>query len=224
MRRLTLLLIATVLAIGLAWPGVAGAQDSTAIAINTKDGTSIFKIAFQIARVNQDVVDNGNAAVAVNSCTECQSIATAFQIVLVFSDPDVVTPTNLALSLNTECEACVAFASAFQWVLGTGGPVHFTAEGNLRLAELRQRLHDLSKENLTIEQLQAELDQIAAEIADILANELVPAGPSDAQDSSASASSTPATTTEPDATTTAPADTTTSEPTTTEESTTTTAP
>jgi putative peptide zinc metalloprotease protein len=214
MRRTTLLLLATILALvlagGLARP--ASAQDNTAIAVNTKDGTDVFKLAFKIARVNQDVVDQSNGAVAFNSCNECQSVAIAFQIVLIFSDPAVVSSENLALAINYECDACIAFAAAYQWLLTTDGPVHLTAEGNTRMAEIRQRLHDLAKSDLTIDQLQAELDQIKTEIADILATELVPAGPPPAD----------STTTE-GATTTAPADTTTTtEPTTTEASTTTT--
>jgi len=211
MRRTAIAILATVLVFALAGASAAPghAQDNAALAINTKDGTDIFKLAFKIVRVNQDIVDQSNAAVAFNSCEECQSIAVAFQIVLIFSDPDVVTPENLALAINYECDACVAFASAYQWALTTGGPVHFTAEGNMRLAELRKRLRELLKSDLTIEQLQAELDQIKTQVADILATELVAAGNQDES----------GTTT--DDTTTAPPETTTEE-TTTEGSTTTT--
>jgi putative peptide zinc metalloprotease protein len=210
MRRTAIALLAAVLVLALAGAGAAPghAQDNTASAINTKDGTDIFKLAFKIVRVNQDIVDQSNAAVAFNSCEECQSIAVAFQVVLIFSDPDVVTSENLALALNYECDACVAFASAYQWLLTTGGPVHFTPEGNTRLAELRKRLRDLLQSDMTLEQLQTELDQINAELAGILANELVAARPSE---------ETP-TTTEGTATTTPPE--TTTEETATEETTT----
>jgi putative peptide zinc metalloprotease protein len=216
-RTAVVLLIATVLFVAVcAGATPAGAQDNAAVAINTKDGTDIFKLAFKIARVNQQIVDQSNAAVAFNSCEECQSIAVAFQVVLIFSDPDVVGSTNLALAYNFECDACVAFASAYQWLLTTGGPVHFTTEGNQRLAEIRQRLHELANSNLTLEQLIAELDEIKAELADILATELVAAGPP--SETSTSTSTAPTTTAE---TTTAPSETTTTEPATTTGSTTT---
>jgi putative peptide zinc metalloprotease protein len=204
MSRTAIALLATtlVLALGAAGATPAQAQDNTAVAINTKDGTDIFKLAFKIARVNQDVVDQSNAAAAFNSCEDCESIAVAFQVVLIFSDPAVVDSQNLALALNVDCDACVAFASAYQWLLTTDGPVHFTAEGNQRLAELKKRLRDLLESDLTIEELQAELDEIRDEVADILARELVPAGPSEEAPSSGGTtttapSSTPATTTEP---------------------------
>jgi putative peptide zinc metalloprotease protein len=204
MRRIAALLLVTALALalGAARAAPAQAQDNTAIAINTKDGTDIFKLAFKIVRANQDVVDQSNAAVAFNSCQDCSSIATAFQIILIFSDPDVVTSENLALAINYECDACVAFASAYQWLLTTGGPVHFTAEGNQRLAQLRKQLHELLQSDLTLDQLIAELERIKNEIADILATEIVPAGPAPEEDGGTGTTTEAATTTTPETTTT----------------------
>jgi putative peptide zinc metalloprotease protein len=221
MRRIAALLLVTALALtlGAARSASAQAQDNTAIAINTKDGTDIFKLAFKIVRANQDVVDQSNAAVAFNSCADCSSIATAFQIILIFSDPDVVTSENLALAINYECDACVAFASAYQWLLTTGGPVHFTAEGNLRLAELRKELRDLLQSDLTLQQLTAELERIKNEIADVLATEIVPAGPAPEGEGGTGTTTESATTTTPETTT---ATTTTPTATSTEGSTTTT--
>jgi putative peptide zinc metalloprotease protein len=209
-KRITLLVaIFCGLTFAAAKPSVAQAQDNAAVAVNTKDGTSIFRVAFKIAHVNKEVVDNANAAAAWASCTECQAIAVAFQIVLIFSDPEVVTPTNIALAVNWECTACVAFASAFQWVLTTDGPVYFTAEGNRLLSEVRRRLHDLSKmEDLTLEELLAELQALADIIRNVLANEMVSAGPS--EEPAPPPAPEPSTTT-----TTEPAETTTTEPTTT---------
>jgi putative peptide zinc metalloprotease protein len=217
MRRIALVLVTAALLFAVAGAGAtpAGGQDNAAVAINTKDGTDIFKLAFKIARVNQEIVDQSNGAVAFNNCEECQSIAVAIQIVLIFSDPDVVSSTNLALAYNYECDACVAFASAYQWLLTTGGPVHLTAEGNARIAAIRRRLHELANSDLTLEQLLAELKEIKAEIADILATELEPAGPPTETSTTTLSTTTAPPTTAPPTTTTAAAATTTTEPTTT---------
>src|SRR5215212_1341224 len=157
-RRLPTLLLAVALGVGLfggASPA-AYAGDNTAIAVNTKDGTTVFKVAFAIRHVMGDVVDQTNGAVAYASCTDCAAVAIAFEIVLVESNPDVVTPTNVAIAINENCEMCVAVAEAYQFVLGTGGgPAHFDAEGSRILSEIRRELHSLRKEDLTIEQLQA---------------------------------------------------------------------
>ena len=220
-RRVLILLLAALMSVGLsaARPAPASA-DNAAISVNTKDGTTVFKVAFAIRNVMSDVVDETNAAVAYNSCTDCASVAIAFEIVLIESDASVISPTNIAIAFNENCTTCVAVAEAYQFVLGNGGIVHFDAEGNRILAELRRRLHSLRKEDLTIEQLQAILDDMSARIADVLANHLVSVGPSQPQETTTTAptsTATPTTTT----TTTTP---TTTTPTTTDETTTTTTP
>jgi putative peptide zinc metalloprotease protein len=215
-RRLLTLLVAALMAVGVgaAKSDVAYAGDNAAIAVNTKDGTTVFKVAFAIRHVMNGVVDQTNAAVAYASCTDCAAVAIAFEIVLVESNPSVVTPTNVSIAINENCTNCVAVAEAYQFVLGTGGIVHFDHEGSKILSDIKHELHSLRKEDLTLDQLQAKLDDIAARIADVLANHLVPAGSKEKDKKNDDEQSTTATTT------TTP--TTTSTPTTTEETTTTT--
>jgi putative peptide zinc metalloprotease protein len=201
-RRLLAILIATLLAAGMsaARPAFASAGDNAAIAVNTKDGTTVFKVAFDIRHVMNGVVDQTNAAVAYASCTNCAAVAVAFEIVLVESNPTVVTPTNVAIAINDNCTTCVAVAEAYQFVLGTGGAVHFDSEGNKILAGIRKELHSLKKEDLTLASLQATMDDIAARIADVLANHLVPVGASNGngqQDTSSTDTTTPTTDTTP---------------------------
>ena len=204
-RRLLTIVLATALGLGLgaAVPQASSAGDNVAIAVNTKDGTTVFKVAFAIRHVMGDVVDDSNGAVAYSSCTECASVAIAFEIVLVEGSPSVVTPQNVAIAFNENCNTCVAIAEAYQFVLGTGGNVHFDAEGNRILSEIRRALHSLRKEDLTLEQLQARLDGIAAQIADVLANHLVPVGPktTETETTSTATTTTPTTTTTPPTTT-----------------------
>jgi putative peptide zinc metalloprotease protein len=213
-RRLLTLAVAALLAggVGAARSDVASAGDNAAIAVNTKDGTTVFKVAFAIRHVMNGVVDQTNGAVAYASCTDCAAVAIAFEIVLVESNPSVVTPTNVAIAINENCTTCVAVAEAYQFVLGTGGIAHFDHEGNKILSDIRHELHSLKKEDLTLDQLQAKMDDIAARIADVLANHLVPVGSKDKSDAEQSTTATTTTTTP----------TTTSTPTTTEETTTTT--
>jgi putative peptide zinc metalloprotease protein len=187
MNRTTNAFLAAVLTIGLAWGGstaaraqeidVGGGGDNTAIALNTRDGSTRFRLSFRIVRTNADVVDNDNAAVAIASCTDCRTIAVAFQVVLVFSEPSTLTTDNLAIAMNIECTDCETLASAYQWVLGTDGRVHFSPEGNRAIAGIRQALHDLVRSDLPIDELQAQLDQLADQLEAILAQELVAAGP-----------------------------------------------
>jgi putative peptide zinc metalloprotease protein len=154
----------------------ANGGDNVALAVNTKDNTSIFKFAFEVRRVMNEVVDETNAAVAVASCENCQTVAVAIQIVLIVNDPDVVSPTNLALAMNVECTSCATLASAYQYVFTTGGQVVFSKEGWDALTDLRKQIHELLKDGWTdIGSLQAELDALAAQVREVVANELRPA-------------------------------------------------
>lgn len=212
-RQLLAIVIAALVACGLsaARPSEAAA-DNAAIAVNTKDGTTVFKVAFAIRHIMSDVVTETNGAVAYNSCSDCASVAIAFEIVLVEDDASVVSPTNVAIAYNQDCTTCVAVAEAYQFVLGTGGVVHFDAEGNKILADIRRELHSLKKEDLTLDQLQAMLDDIAARMADVLQNHLVAVGPSKPDETATTTDTT---------TTTTPQTTSTTTPTTTEDTTTT---
>ena len=175
MRKLTrIILLAAVLLSFAAAPAPALAADDAAVAVNLRDGAEIIRFSFNIRQTLSEVVDNSNAAVAFASCEDCRTIALSIQVILVLSDPDVVTPENLALAINQGCTSCETLASAYQFVLGTGGLVRFTAEGRQRLAALRKELLELIRSGLPIAELQAKLDELMDELRDILENELVP--------------------------------------------------
>jgi putative peptide zinc metalloprotease protein len=182
MRRLTLLLLAFLLAAGLALvqagPATAGG-DNAAIAINTKDGSSLFRLAFSIRKVAGDVVDNQNAAVAYSKCQRCKTTAIAIQIVLVTGTPSTVTPTNVAVAVNENCTLCETFASAYQFALSTGGPVRFTPEGRQELAAIRKALRDLRNEDLSPAELQTSVKALMGRLRTVLATQLVPTAPGD---------------------------------------------
>jgi putative peptide zinc metalloprotease protein len=181
-------LVTALLAGGLAWTSTAaiaqevefGGGDNTAVAVNTKDGATRIKVSFRVVKVKGDVVDQGNAAVAVASCTDCRTIAIAWQLVLVESDPSVVTPTNLALAINIECTDCQTLASAYQWVVGTDGNVRLSDEAKRALAEMRRRLQEILRSDLSIEEIQARLDELAEEFEQLMAAELAAAAPAGA--------------------------------------------
>lgn len=177
-QRTTATLVAAVLALlpVASAPAAADGGDTTAVAINTRDGASVFRLAFQIRRIATGAIDQQNAAVAYASCTECQTVALAFQVVLAMGDTSVVTPENYAIAVNQDCSDCTTLAAAYQFVLGTNGAVRFTPDGSRALAELRLRLLQLRDADLTPDEFLAELDAIAAELARILDEELLAAG------------------------------------------------
>lgn len=204
----TLVAIAVLAATPAAW---AQSQDNTAVATNTKDGKSVFKLAFSVKRVTGDV-DAKNTAVAYASCEDCRTVAVAIQVVLVSGDVGAVAPENVAVAINYDCTECETLARAFQFVYGDGQELEFTKEGKARLRELRKQLQDLKRrDDLTLAQLSQELAVIAAEVADVVQNETqvkAPNGPpasSSTTSTTAAASSTTTPATASTTTTTTPA-------------------
>ena len=208
-RALASALVAIVL---LAGAPAAGAQertgdDNVAVAVNTQDGASVFRLAFSIRRVANGVVDQTNTAVALASCADCQTVALAFQVVLVRGDADVATPENLALAFNQQCVECVTYASATQIVLGFDGNVRFTSDGYRRLTALQKTLRELEDRapELSLVQLNAEVQAAKAELLDILANQTVeqePGAPEQTTTTSTTSTSTTSTAAEDETTTT----------------------
>jgi putative peptide zinc metalloprotease protein len=155
--------------------GSAFAGDSTAVAVNTKDGSSIVKIVFDIEQLfNGKPVDSGNAAVAVSSCNSCQTVAVAIQIVLASGSPSVVVPENVAIAMNVDCNLCQTLADAYQYVYVTSQPMTFTKAGKERIKEIQRQLHDLEKSGLPIEQIQSRVVELTGQIQDVLQTELIP--------------------------------------------------
>jgi putative peptide zinc metalloprotease protein len=147
MRARRALAVATAAVALVALPAApASAQgDTGAVAINTKDGFDLFKLAFQVRRATGDVVDNTNAAVAYASCTDCQTVALSIQVVLISGyDSSTVAPENYAIAVNESCTLCETLASAYQFVLTAEGNLHFTAEGSQQLASIRLALRELA--------------------------------------------------------------------------------
>ena len=196
MRLLSRLLLVAVLApaLALSAPALAQSQDNTAIAENTKDGKSVFKLAFSVKKVTGDV-DATNTAVAYSSCTDCKTVAVAIQVVLVSGDVGDVTPQNVAIAINYDCTECETLARAFQFVYGDGQELEFTKEGKARLHDLRKRFHDLKqRDDLTLAQLAAEINAIAREVANVVTTETEVKKASDATTTTTTASSSTTTT------------------------------
>jgi putative peptide zinc metalloprotease protein len=174
MRTLARVLLVALVAhaAALAAPAGAQSQDNTAVAVNKKDGKSVFKLAFSVKKATGDV-DAANTAVAYSSCTDCKTVAAAIQVVLVSGDSSSVTPQNVAVAINYECSECETLAAAYQFVYGDGQEVQFTKEGKQRLHDLKKRFFDLRhRDDLTLDQLAAEIAAIAAEVAVVVDTEV----------------------------------------------------
>lgn len=161
-----------------------GGDANAAVAVNTNDGASVFRLAFSIRKVSNGVVDQTNEAYALASCADCQTVALAFQVVFVRGDSDVATPVNRAVAYNDQCVECLTYASATQIVLGVDGPVRFTAAGRQRLNALEKSLRALEGRIAELDpaQLHAEVTAAKAELVSILQTQVVVKSPGDEGD------------------------------------------
>ncbi|MDX6396673.1 MAG: putative peptide zinc metalloprotease protein [Gaiellaceae bacterium] len=175
-RRLLLLLLTLAVVLGLPGHAAAGSDDgdNAAVAINTKDGSSLFEFAFSLTKVTGDVVDNENAAVAYASCENCRTTAIAIQIVLIVGSPSTVTPKNYAVSVNENCSLCQTFATAFQFVIGVeDASVGLTRQGERELRQILREFKALKREEYTLEEFHAKTQALGARLRTVLKTQLV---------------------------------------------------
>lgn len=169
------LLSAVIAAALLLAPSAAGASDENiVVAINETAGAAVVEAGVQYRVAPNGVVDEENRAYAAARCTDCQTVAAAFQIVLVTREADLF-PKNDSRALNLECEECLTWATAKQIIVVTGGPASLSGSGHQRMRALEDRIEALepSLPTMALADLEAELDRAFVELIDIASTEVV---------------------------------------------------
>jgi len=149
-------------------PAPPGEGDTQALAVNTTDGTSLYDVAFALVWADGDTVTNTNEAYALASCTDCQAVAVAFQVVVIVGDAHVAVPQNIAAAVNYSCVRCVTQALATQLVVTLSGPLSAQSTAQLQalwaqIAQFGQSIRDVP-----LDQLQSRLDAYEEQILAIL--------------------------------------------------------
>jgi hypothetical protein len=171
-RALLASLTATTLVLAPTAAGAAG--DNIVTATNEVDGAAVVEASVQYRVVANGVVDQENAAYALASCVDCQTLAAALQLVVVTRDWHTLVPHNEAFAANVLCEECLTWASAKQVIVATDGPAALTGAGHIRMRALENRLEALeaSLPTLSLGDLAAELDAAFAELLAIAQDEV----------------------------------------------------
>jgi putative peptide zinc metalloprotease protein len=152
-------------------PPEPGPDDNRALAVNTEDGSSVYEVALALVWVTDgETVDQSNEAWALASCTDCDTTAIAFQVVLVIGYVDTYQPTNIAVAANYDCDNCTTHALAVQLVATLTEMPDDEVMGQLAL--LWQYLEHLFEhvELFSIEEIYAQLLAVKATILEILAD------------------------------------------------------
>jgi putative peptide zinc metalloprotease protein len=106
---------------------------------NKQDGRFMARAAISLHRIKGDTIDPMNVAIASASCTDCQTIAVALQVVIYERGAHNVQPQNIAIALNQNCTRCVTIARAIQFVV----PVD---DLNVVDGDIKGLLKDMEKE------------------------------------------------------------------------------
>ncbi|MDQ4035718.1 MAG: hypothetical protein M3153_07285 [Chloroflexota bacterium] len=92
--------------------------DNQSLAVNTTDNSVTYDVAIAMVWVTgEDPVLNVNEAYAFSSCSDCVTVAVAFQVVVIVGSADVVVPQNLSAAVNYDCFQCITAAIASQLVV-----------------------------------------------------------------------------------------------------------
>jgi putative peptide zinc metalloprotease protein len=179
-----------------------GEGDNQALAVNTADGSTVYDVAFALVWADGDSVVNTNEAYALASCKDCQTVAVAFQVVLVVGEASVVVPQNLSGAVNYSCVECVTYALAQQLVITL--PESLDTDSTARLEALWKEIAAFaaSIEDVPLSELQARLSAFGAQILEVVRADpgAAEAGESTGQPSATAPAATPSQTSAPAAT------------------------
>jgi putative peptide zinc metalloprotease protein len=145
--------------------------DNQAVAVNTTDGGVVYDVSYALVWVTDgEEVLHRNEAWALASCTDCKTVAVAFQVVLVIGQSDKIIPINSAVAANYECAQCLTQAIAVQLVATLNGTPSPEVEHELALAWQQLEALESVIGSLTVEQIYGALLTIERMILQVLAN------------------------------------------------------
>lgn len=149
-------------------PEPPGEGDNQALAVNYNDGSSLYAMALSLVFDTDDLVDQVNEAWALASCSDCTTVAVAFQLLLILEEANVVVPQNLAVAVNVLCVECFTYALAMQTIVTLKAPL--SDEATAELMALWEILEDIQAniEDIPLDQLYPMLLAIQQQIMEII--------------------------------------------------------
>jgi putative peptide zinc metalloprotease protein len=151
-------------------PPEAAERDNLAIAINNTDGSILYDVAFALVWVTDgEDTENRNEAWALAHCTDCKTVAVAFQVVLIVGQSDTIIPRNIAVAGNHTCESCITHAIAVQLVATLNALPGPEVEQQLAQAWAQLDVLRATIETKSVEEIYATLLSIERTILSVLA-------------------------------------------------------
>jgi len=152
-----------------------GAHNIVAV-VNHGDDSLRSRARANIAEDAGPTVANENLAEVYASCTDCRSVAVAVQVVVVEGPVQDFEPLNGAIVENEGCLRCMSFGYARQFFLYTTGPFHLSEQGAHEVHTLDDELQALADSSEAFPQLEADLDQVTAQLVAVVQGEIQQSG------------------------------------------------
>ena len=143
--------------------------DNQSLAVNTTDHSVVYDVAIAwVWATDGEAVLNVNEAYAFASCTDCVTVAVAFQVVVIVGDANVVVPQNLSAAVNYECFECITASVASQLVVTIDELPGL--EGQIALAELWEEISAFAASipTMPLADVIARMEEYKQEIIEIL--------------------------------------------------------
>jgi putative peptide zinc metalloprotease protein len=138
-------------------PAPPGPGDNQAMAVATKDNSTVYDVAFALVYADKDTVLNKNEAYAFADCKNCVAVAVAFQVVLIVGDAHVVAPENISAAVGYNCIRCVTAALAIQLDVSIPGRPDASTTARLNALWAKIRAFGNHLKGLTFAEIHAKL-------------------------------------------------------------------
>jgi putative peptide zinc metalloprotease protein len=143
--------------------------DNQALAVNTKDNTIRYDVAFALVWFEDDSPAlNENEAYAFASCSNCAAVAIGFQVVPVTGEIHVAVPQNISAAVNYICVYCLTYALPTLLFVTLDGPL--SEAGTRELNELWREIAAFGTNIATVplNEIRDRLTEFEGRILDII--------------------------------------------------------
>lgn len=109
-----------------------------------------------------DAVENANLAYSHSvDCTGCKTITVAVQAVIIEGNPTTIAPQNAAVAVNENCQSCLTFAYAHQYVLSPHHPIEISGKDSKRLQAIQQGIDWVAHSGKDFATMSSQLDSLS---------------------------------------------------------------
>lgn len=149
-------------------PAAPGPGDNQSMAVATRDGSTVYDVAFALVTATKNTVLNGNEAYAFASCSHCTAVAVSFQVVLIIGNAQVIAPKNVSAAVAYNCVSCLTAAMATQLDLSLTAAPHGSTAAQLAALWKQIRAFGRHISSYSLAEIHAQLQRYEQQIQQIL--------------------------------------------------------